>query len=434
VSAAAAARGPGASPGRAPELGPEVVLRADGISVSYAGARPVRAVRDVSLEVRRGEVVGIAGESGCGKSTLAYALTRMLRPPAELTGGTVWFRGQDGAAVEVTALAGEDLRAFRWGKVSMVFQSAMNALNPVTSVGRQFHDIFAAHVPGMDRAAIDRRARELLEMVDIDPGRVHSYPHELSGGMRQRVAIAMALALQPELVIMDEPTTALDVVVQQEILDEIERLRAELGFAVIFITHDLSLLLEISDTLAVMYAGRIVEQAPTAAVLGGAAHPYTLGLLRSFPDMRGARRELRGIPGSPPDLREVISGCAFAPRCEYAFAPCGAVAPDLAAVAGRPAPWRAACHLGDPAYRAAAPPGALAAVGAPASPGRDPAGPGASAGVGPSASAAPDPAGPGASAGVGASVAAENRDEPGRPAGTGVTGGAGPASETGGER
>ncbi len=189
--------------------------------------------------------------------------------------------------------------------MSMVFQSAMNALNPVTSVGRQFSDIFSrARAAAWTGRAIDRRSRELLEMVGIDPGRVRSFPHELSGGMRQRVVIAMALALDPELVIMDEPTTALDVVVQREILDEIERLREELGFSVIFITHDLSLLLEISDRLAVMYAGRIVEYAPTELVAAAPAHPYTLGLLGSFPDMRGARRELRGIPGTPPDLRE----------------------------------------------------------------------------------------------------------------------------------
>jgi peptide/nickel transport system ATP-binding protein len=326
-----------------------VILRAEHVSVDYAGARPVRAVRDVSFALRRGEVLGIAGESGCGKSTLAYALARLLRPPAELTGGSVTFTPAGASPVDLMALSGAELRDFRWSKVSMVFQSAMNALNPVTTIGRQFGDIFAAHVPSMPAAERDRRAAELLEKVGIDPARVRSFPHELSGGMRQRVVIAMALALEPELVIMDEPTTALDVVVQREILDEIERLREELGFTVVFITHDMSLLLEISDRLAVMYAGRFVEYAPAEAVAAGAAHPYTRGLLGSFPDMRGQRRELRGIPGTPPDLREEFAGCPFAPRCPAAFEPCATVPPAPRELPGDDG-WLAACHLHDPAY------------------------------------------------------------------------------------
>ena len=249
----------------------DVVLRAGHLSVEYAGRRPTRAVRDVTIELRRGEVLGIAGESGCGKSTLAYALTRMLKPPARLTSGAITFYPAAGAPVDVLALQGEGLRDFRWNKIAMVFQSAMNALNPVTSLARQFDDIFEAHRPDTDRAARRNRARELLDMVGIDPGRIHAFPHELSGGMRQRVMIAMALALEPEIVIMDEPTTALDVVVQREILDEIERLREELGFSVIFITHDLSLLLEVSDRLAVMYAGEVIERAPSELVGSGLA-------------------------------------------------------------------------------------------------------------------------------------------------------------------
>jgi peptide/nickel transport system ATP-binding protein len=326
----------------------DVILRVEHVSVEYAARRPVRAVRDVSFELRRGEVLGIAGESGCGKSTLAYALARLLRPPAMLTGGSILFTTADGDVVDVLALAGEELRRFRWRKVSMVFQSAMNALNPVTSIGSQFGDIFAAHRPGMDGAARTRRARELLDMVGIDPGRIRGFPHELSGGMRQRVVIAMALALEPDLVIMDEPTTALDVVVQREILDEIERLREEFGFSVIFITHDLSLLLEVSDWLAVMYAGQIVEYAPTAVVAAAPAHPYTRGLLGSFPDMRGDRRELHGVPGSPPDLREDFAGCPFAPRCPSAFEPCRNLPPRLLPVHGNGDGrdgWLAACHL-----------------------------------------------------------------------------------------
>jgi peptide/nickel transport system ATP-binding protein len=342
-----------------PSLGADLVLRADNVSVEYAGGRPTRAVRGVSLELHRGEVLGIVGESGCGKSTLAYALTRMLRPPARLTGGTVEYFGRDGGVVDVGALEGEQLRQFRWNKVSMVFQSAMNALNPVTSVGRQFEDIFRTHRPAMDRRERRERCAQLLEMVGIDPRRLNAFPHELSGGMRQRVVIAMALALEPEIVIMDEPTTALDVLVQREILDEVERLRADLGFAVVFITHDLALLLEISDRLAVMYAGRVVEYALAEQVATAPLHPYTRGLLRSFPDLRGERRDLRGIPGNPPDLREALAGCPFAPRCESVFEPCRTVAPVLGipprpAVGAQPAVWPVACHLHDPEFSAEA--------------------------------------------------------------------------------
>jgi peptide/nickel transport system ATP-binding protein len=350
----------------------DLVLRAEHISVEYAGRRPTRAVRDVTIELRRGEVLGIAGESGCGKSTLAYALTRMLKPPAYLTGGSITFFPAQAAPVDVLALQGEDLRRFRWNTIATVFQSAMNALNPVTSLARQFTDLFAAHRPDLDPAARRERARDLLDMVGIDPARIGSFPHELSGGMRQRVMIAMALALEPEIIIMDEPTTALDVVVQREILDEIERLREELGFSVIFITHDLSLLLEISDRLAVMYAAEVIERAPAELVAPAPAHPYTLGLLRSFPDLRSVRRELRGVPGIPPDLRNDFPGCPFQPRCEFRFEPCRTAHPVLREPAGRAAAaadpqvsdWRVACHLQDPAFRPDGPPPGL--NGAPA--------------------------------------------------------------------
>ena len=218
----------------------------------------------------------------------------------------------------------------------------------------------------MDSAASERRGRELLDMVGISPARIRSFPHELSGGMRQRVMIAMALALQPEIVIMDEPTTALDVVVQREILDEIERLREELGFSVIFITHDLSLLLEVSDRLAVMYAGEVIESAPSELVAAAPAHPYTLGLLRSFPDIRGERRELRGVPGIPPDLRTDYPGCPFAPRCDFGFEPCADVTPSCVrrgAIAGRcpppgrPRPGRRLDRRLPPARQQRVPPG-----------------------------------------------------------------------------
>ncbi|MBO1331246.1 ABC transporter ATP-binding protein [Streptomyces sp. VRA16 Mangrove soil] len=316
----------------------DVILAAEHVDVVYdsGDGRPTHAVRDVCLELRRGELLGIAGESGCGKSTLAYALARLLQPPGRLAGGTVRLDGAD-----LYALDAEALRGVRWTRLAMVFQSAMNALNPVTTVGRQFDDIFRAHRPQLSGAERRSRAGELLQLVGIDAGRLRSHPHELSGGMRQRVAIAMALALDPDVVIMDEPTTALDVVVQREILDEVEQLRERLGFAVVFITHDLNLLLEISDRLAVMYAGRVVEYADTETIAsGGAVHPYTRGLLRSFPALTGERRELRGIPGQPPDLRVAEPGCAFADRCESVFEPCG-VRPRLVARG----PSSAACHL-----------------------------------------------------------------------------------------
>jgi peptide/nickel transport system ATP-binding protein len=345
----------------------DVVLSAEHVSVEYAGAAPTRAVRDVSLELRRGEVLGIAGESGCGKSTLAYALARLLRPPARLSGGTIRFHARDrDEPIDIMALDAAALRRFRWSKVSMVFQSAMNALNPVISLRKQFGDIFAEHVPEMDAAGRDQRSREMLEMVGISPDRIRSFPHELSGGMRQRVVIAMALALQPEIVIMDEPTTALDVVVQREILDEVERLREEIGFSIIFITHDLSLLLDISDRLAVMYAGEIVECGPTEQVAARPAHPYTYALLHSFPELHDERRELKGVPGTPPDLRAPIPGCAFAPRCAFAFEPCTTLDPRLrrpATLAGPAGSRTVACHLHDPELRPGGPPAEIARSG-----------------------------------------------------------------------
>jgi peptide/nickel transport system ATP-binding protein len=354
------------------------VLRAEHVSVDYAGATPTHAVRDVSLELRRGEILGIAGESGCGKSTLAYALTRLLRPPAVMTGGAVTFYGgSSGSATDVLSLEPDELRSFRWSKVSMVFQGAMNSLNPVTTLRKQFADIFGAHVPDMDGHQRDRRSAELLEMVGIDGDRLSAYPHELSGGMRQRVGIAMALALDPDIVVMDEPTTALDVVVQREILDEVVRLRGALGLSIIFITHDLSLLLELSDRMMVMYAGEAVELATYEAIDTRAAHPYTRGLLRSFPDIRGERLDLRGVPGTPPDLRQPPAGCAFRARCDFAFEPCADVHPDLRPAWPVPGGQQArgpaggtghevACHLHDLRWQPAGPPPDLTADQRPA--------------------------------------------------------------------
>jgi peptide/nickel transport system ATP-binding protein len=284
----------------------ETLLELRSLEVEYGR---VRAVDGVDLEVRAGEIVGLAGESGSGKTTVANAAMQILRPPARIVGGRVFFRGED-----LVGKSAEELRRFRWRNVSMVFQSAMNALNPVMRVGDQFIDMMRAHEPISKERALARTS-ELLELVGIDRRRIRAYPHELSGGMRQRVIIAMALALGPELIILDEPTTALDVVVQREILQQVEALKRDLGFAVFFITHDLSLLLEFADRIAIMYAGEIVETASAERLAANPQHPYTQGLLQSFPPLSGPRVRLQGIGGSPPEVGDPPAGCRFHPRC-----------------------------------------------------------------------------------------------------------------------
>jgi len=265
------------------------VLTIQDFSVDYLGAVTTHAVRDVSLTLGRSEILGLAGESGCGKSTLAYGITRLLKPPALITSGHALFHSREGDTIDLSTLAGEDLRAFRGDKISMVFQGAMNSLNPVINIQAQIEDIFTTHRPEMSRKDRVRNCGDLLERVGVDRSRLRSYPHELSGGMRQRVMIAMAMALGPQVMIMDEPTTALDVVVQREILDEVTRLREELGFAVLFITHDLPLLLEISDRIAVMKAGEIVELNTAYDLYTAPRSDYTKRLLASFPSLTGER-------------------------------------------------------------------------------------------------------------------------------------------------
>jgi peptide/nickel transport system ATP-binding protein len=286
------------------------VLELRGLTVEYRmGDRCARAVDGVDLEIAAGEIVGLAGESGCGKTTVANAAMQILRPPAHVAGGSIVFQGE-----ELTGKTSEELRRYRWRNVSMVFQSAMNALNPVMRVGDQFLDMMQAHERVSKRRAL-AEAGNLLEVVGIDRRRIRAYPHQLSGGMRQRVIIAMALALRPELVILDEPTTALDVVVQREILQQIQELQRELRFSILFITHDLSLLLELAHRVAIMYAGEIVEEASASELAADPKHPYTQGLLRSFPPLHGPLTRLTGIPGTPPDLAAPPSGCRFHPRC-----------------------------------------------------------------------------------------------------------------------
>jgi peptide/nickel transport system ATP-binding protein len=265
------------------------VLTIENLSIDYLAEPVVHAVRNVSFSLRRGEVLGLAGESGCGKSTLAYGIVRLLKPPAAVTSGRAVFHSREGFDIDWNELGADDLRAVRWDKISMVFQGAMNSLNPVLSIRAQLEDVFTTHRPEMGRRQRRERCAQLLERVGVDGARLRAYPHELSGGMRQRVMIAMAMALEPQVMIMDEPTTALDVVVQREILGEITRLREELGFAVIFITHDLPLLLEISDRIAIMREGEIVELSDALHLYTEPKHEYTRQLLASFPSLTGER-------------------------------------------------------------------------------------------------------------------------------------------------
>jgi len=325
----------------------EPVLEIKGLSVDYGlGDEAVHAVRDVDLTLHRGEVLGLAGESGSGKSTLAYGMLRLLPPPGVIRGGQVLYHPRDGAAVDLLSLSTSKLRRFRWAEVSIVFQGAMNSLNPVHTIATQLCDVIAAHEPKTSAAARRARAKDMLRLVGINADRLNSYPHQLSGGMRQRVMIAMALALEPRVVVMDEPTTALDVVMQRQILAQLVELRERIGFSVLFITHDLSLLVEFSDRIAIMYGGRIVESAPAADLYKTSLHPYSDGLLHSFPALRGPRRELTGIPGSPPDLGAMPTGCAFHPRCPKAFEPCADTMPELEVPATRPEEDRTvACWL-----------------------------------------------------------------------------------------
>ncbi|GAA2839593.1 ABC transporter ATP-binding protein [Crossiella cryophila] len=321
------------------------VLEIKDLNVDYGvGEQAVRAVREVNLTLHRGEVLGLAGESGSGKSTLAYGLTRLLPPPGVVRSGQVIYHDPNGEPVDILRLSIPELRRFRWAETSLVFQGAMNSLNPVHKVSTQLTDVIKAHEPGSTRAARRARAKELLDLVGISADRLDAYPHQLSGGMRQRVMIGMALALQPQIVIMDEPTTALDVVTQRQILRQLVDLRERLDFSVLFITHDLSLLVEFADRIAVMYGGRIVEQAPSTQLYRDSLHPYSDGLLHSFPALRGPRRELTGIPGSPPDPRALPSGCSFHPRCPQAFEPCAQRVPVLGPPAGT-AERTVACHL-----------------------------------------------------------------------------------------
>jgi peptide/nickel transport system ATP-binding protein len=314
----------------------ETVLEVSGLNVEFGTARGiVRAVSDVSLRIGRGEVLGLVGESGSGKSTVAHAILRVL-PRSALCTGAVTFRGDD-----VLTLSPAQLRRYRWEGVSLVMQGAMNALNPVLTIEAQIVDVIRTH-RRVSRRAAKASVPDLLDLVGIDPARRGAYPHELSGGMRQRCVIAIALALEPDLVVMDEPTTALDVVVQRSIMDEIDRLRDQLGFSVLLISHDLDLVAERASQLAIMYAGRVVEIGPAKEVVASPLHPYTEALLSSTMTLDGASHRLAELPGKPPDLIGAQTGCTFFPRCAKAQPGHDKKVPVLLETSPR---HQVACHL-----------------------------------------------------------------------------------------
>ena len=316
------------------------ILQVRNLSVEYATDRgEVLAVDDVSFDMSPGEFIGIVGESGCGKSTLLFAIAQLLVPPASVSGGSVTFLGRS-----LVGLTDKQLSAVRWKNMSVVMQSAMNALNPVKSIGAQFKDVLRAHGIG-SRSEITARSAEVLKMVGIDPVHLKSYPHQLSGGMRQRSMIAMAMLFTPDLVIMDEPTSALDVVAQRSLIIQIKELQEQFGFAIIFVTHDMSLVSHFSDRLMVMYAGQVAEFGATRQVFDAPLHPYSVGLMEAFPSIKGPRVPLTGIPGNPPDLARLPAGCRFAPRCPKVMTRCEAAQPELYDIAG--VSVRCFLHSGD---------------------------------------------------------------------------------------
>lgn len=308
-----------------------LILEVKDLVVEYGTKpRPVQAVRGVTFDLHAGEAIALIGESGSGKSTMGMAILRLLTKPGFVRSGTVDYHRRDGTTIDVLSLRTEELRRFRWQECAMVFQSALNAMNPVLRVWDQMLDTVKAHQSNVRASQVKERAAELLQLVRLDPERVlPSYPHELSGGMRQRVAIAMSLLLEPQLLILDEPTTALDILTQRTIIDVLLDLRKRLDFAMIFISHDLSIAAELADKVATMYAGRIIEIGEVRDLFYTPKHPYTVGLLNAVPPISGDLIQLKSIPGTPPSLLELPTGCTFHPRCPYVTEECKTTDPPL---------------------------------------------------------------------------------------------------------
>jgi oligopeptide/dipeptide ABC transporter ATP-binding protein len=320
------------------EVTTQAALSVRDLTVTYEGADgPLVAVEGVSFDVLPGEAMGLVGESGCGKTTAMMGAMRLLAPGAKVAGGTVWHAGED-----LARLPEDELRTLRWDSFSVVFQGAMNALNPVKKVGWQLAEAILTHAPEMGDHAAEEQARKLLEVVGIPADRADEYPHQFSGGMRQRAMIALALASDPILIVADEPTTALDVMIQAQVMELLSRIRSETGAALVLITHDLGVVAESCDRVVVMYGGVVVEQGTVAEVFHDPRHPYTQLLLKAFPDLDDPERELVSIPGAPPRLDQLPPGCRFAPRCPFAFERCQDHHPELVQLGPR---REAACFL-----------------------------------------------------------------------------------------
>jgi|SRR6266446_6237421 peptide/nickel transport system ATP-binding protein len=301
------------------------VLQLDNLTTNYKTSRGwVKAAENVNFEIEKGQALGLVGESGCGKTTVALSILKILPQGGRIRGGRIVFDGQD-----LVPLTDGEMRKIRWKGISIVFQGSMNALNPVFKVGDQIVEAIRLHEPNVSKQDAYRRAEGLFEMVGVEPSRIRNYPHEFSGGMRQRALIAMALASNPKVLVADEPGTALDVIVQAQVLQLMRSLKEKLGLSMLMISHDLSIVAEVCERVAIMYAGRVVEYGDVEAIFKEPLHPYTQGLIGAFPSIEEKRKKLTSIPGQPPDLLNPPKGCRFNPRCPYAMDVCKEKDPQL---------------------------------------------------------------------------------------------------------